>query len=330
VSDRDVTAEVVDQSEQAAWEALEKEVADQGAEGEPVEQESAEAEAKDEPAQEPDKAAQQPIPYEELDKRYKQLQGALGEERGTRKQMAERVQQMEQVLRAVIAERQAQAQPQAPAPKVPTIEEDPIGFFQHKVAELERQVQESRTGTQQTVQQVQQAHVEQQFWGAVERSEQAMRQANPDYDPAVTFLEGARVRELEIMVPDNASGEAYAQQMGYPSAADMRVAILNNDRIQVARQALQMGMSPAELYFSLAKQRGFQSKPATPAIKKPTAQSTPIEAARKGAAAARSLSGGTGASDNVMTPADLAELYLEDPERADAEFRRMKNAGLLG
>lgn len=328
MSDREVTAEKVDQSEQEAWAALEKEVTDSGAEGEPVEQEA--AESKDEPAQEPDKAAQQPIPYEELDKRYKQLQGALGEERGTRKQMAERVQQMEQVLRAVVAQRQAQAQPQAEAPKVPTIEEDPIGFFQHKLAQQERIIHELRTGTQQNVQQVQQAHVEQQFWGAVERSEQTMRQTNPDYDPAVTFLEAGRVKELEVMVPDNASGEAYAQQMGYPSAADLRVAMLNNDRVQVARQALQMGMSPAELYFSLAKQRGFQSKPAVPAVKRATAQSTPIEAARKGAAAARSLSGGTGASDNVMTPSDLADLFLEDPERADVEFRRMKNAGLLG
>jgi hypothetical protein len=31
-----------------------------------------------------------------------------------------------------------------------------------------------------------------------------------------------------------------------------------------------------------------------------------------------------------MTPEDLAELYLEDPDRADKEFRRMQKMGLLG
>ncbi len=314
----------MDQTEAAAWAELEKDVAPEEGE-EQVEEASAEPDA---PAKEElgkdDKA---PVPYEELDKRYKQLQGALGEERGTRKQLAERIQQMETVLRAVAAQRQQPAQPEV---KVPTIEEDPIGYFNHQIEQLRQENAQLRTGAQQSVQQVQHAQVEQQFWGAVERSETEMRQSNPDYDPAVTFLEESRVRELQAMVPDDERGSAYAAQNGFRSAADMRLAMLNSDRINVARQALQMGLSPAQLYYNLAVQRGYQSKPAVPSLKKATAQSTPIQAAKAGQAAAKSLSGGGSQSNNAMTPEDLAELYLEDPDRADKEFRRMQKMGLLG
>ena len=31
-----------------------------------------------------------------------------------------------------------------------------------------------------------------------------------------------------------------------------------------------------------------------------------------------------------MSADDLAQLYLDDPDKADKEFKRMKNAGLLG
>lgn len=322
-----VTADqTVDAAEAAAWAELEKDVAPEEGE-EQAESDGAEPEVKAEAEPVKDEKAQPPIPYEELDKRYKQLQGALGEERGTRKQLAERIQQMETVLRAVATQRQQPAQAEV---KVPTIEEDPIGFFQHKLAEQERVIAELRGGAEKSVQQVQQAQVEQQFWSAVERSEQSMRQTNPDYDPAVSFLESSRVKELEAMVPDGEAGDAYAHQNGFRTAAEMRVAMLNHDRVNVSRQALAMGISPAQMYFNLALQRGYQSKPAAPSLKKATAQSTPIQAAKAGQAAAKSLSGGGSQSDNAMTPEDLAELYLEDPDRADKEFRRMQKAGLLG
>jgi hypothetical protein len=112
----------------------------------------------------------------------------------------------------------------------------------------------------------------------------------------------------------------------------MRAAVLNNDRITIARQALQMQMSPAELYYKIAHQRGYKAAaPAVPQIsRKATAQATPITATKAGMAASKSLSGGVGGTSNVMTADDLAQLYLDDPDKADKEFKRMKNAGLLG
>lgn len=335
MSDRQeiVTADAPDAAEAAAWAELEKDVSDDGeaeveaeGEAEPAKEEPPEAEKPEAEAEKADK----PLPYEELDKRHKQLQGALGEERATRKQLAERAQQMEQVLRQVLADRQRAGQPQAEQPKVPTLDEDPIGFFQHKLAEQERVIEELRNGSKQTVEQFQRAQHEQRFWGEVQRSEQEMRSANPDYDPAVSFLEESRVKELELMIPDTA--QAYAEQQGYNSPADLRAAVLNNDRITIARQALQMGVSPAELYYKIAHQRGYKAQaPAVPQIsRKATAQATPITATKAGMAASKSLSGGGASSNNAMSADDLAQLYLDDPDKADKEFKRMKNAGLLG
>jgi hypothetical protein len=335
VSDRQetITADAPDAAEAAAWAELEKDVSDDGeaeveaeGEAESANEEPPEAEKPEAEAEKADK----PLPYEELDKRHKQLQGALGEERATRKQLAERTQQMEQVLRQVLADRQRAAQPQAEQPKVPTLDEDPIGFFQQKLAEQERVIQQLTQGTQQTVEQFQRQQHEQRFWGEVQRSEQEMRSANPDYDPAVTFLEDSRVKELELMIPDTA--QAYAEQQGYNSPADLRAAVLNNDRITIARQALQMQMSPAELYYRIAQQRGYKAQaPAAPQIsRKATAQATPITATKAGMAASKSLSGGGASSNNMMSADDLAQLYLDDPDKADREFKRMKNAGLLG
>ncbi len=323
-------AEAADPAEQAKWDLLEKDVS-----GDEPEAEAPEAEAKEEPEAvekvertEAEKA-KEPIPYEELDKRHKQIQGALSEERNLRRQAAERAQNMEAVLRQVVAQRQQAAQQEA-APKVPTIEEDPIGYFQHELASAKAEIQRLTQGSQQTVEQFQRAQHEQRFWGEVQRSEQEMRSANPDYDPAVTFLEESRVRELELMIPDTA--QAYAEQSGYESPAAMRAAVLNNDRITIARQALQMQMSPAELYYKIAHQRGYKAAaPAVPQIsRKATAQATPITATKAGMAASKSLSGGVGGTSNVMTADDLAQLYLDDPDKADKEFKRMKNAGLLG
>lgn len=333
MSDRQetMTADAPDAAEAAAWAELEKDVSDDG-EAEVEAEGEAEPAKEEPPAEEKTEAekADKPLPYEELDKRHKQLQGALGEERATRKQMAERVQQMEQVLRQVVAQRQQAAQPQAEQPKVPTLDEDPIGFFQHKLAEQDRVIQQLTQGTQQTVEQFQRAQHEQRFWGEVQRSEQEMRATNPDYDPAVTFLEESRVKELELMIPDTA--QAYAEQQGYQSPAALRAAVLNNDRITIARQALQMGVSPAELYYKIAHQRGYKAAaPAVPQIsRKATAQATPITATKAGMAASKSLSGGGASSNNAMSADDLAQLYLDDPDKADKEFKRMKNAGLLG
>ena len=336
-------AAVPDAQEAALWAELEKSDAEPGeapastetADDKPEPAKEGAAEQKPEP--EPDKSAPAPIPYEELDKRYKQLQSALGEARNSRRELADQyrraVDYIERVasgqLQPAQQQRQAGGQQQG---EPPSIDEDPIGHFQYKLAQQERVIAALQQGSQQSIEQLQQERAEEQFWGTVQRSEQEMRASNPDYDPAVHYLEQSRIHELEMMFPDDSPhAQQYATQQNCRSPAELRSRVLNQDRITVAHQALQMGMSPAQLYFQLAQHRGYQSKTGVPSIRKPTAQAAnPIDATRAGMKAAKSLSGGGGGTNNAMSADDLAQLYLDDPDKADREFSRMQKAGLLG
>src|SRR5690606_9640629 len=92
------------------------------------------------------------------------------------------------------------------------------------------------------------------------RSEQEIRLKVPDYDEATSFLEQSRIAELEFMVPDDERGRALAQQYGFQTPADLRAAMLNQDRIAVAQQALMLGMSPAQYNHYLTKRSVYQPK----------------------------------------------------------------------
>lgn len=323
-------------SEAALWAQLESDVADKPEVDDEVEETAAkvapEAEKPEsEPEKEPEKAEKQPdkLPYEELEKRHRQLNGALAEERATRKALAEQKQQMETLLRAIAAERQARAQPQqAEQPKIPDINEDPVGFFQHKIAEQERIIEELRTGTKQTREQIEAENAQRQFWGEVQRSEHEARQKLPDYDDAVTWLEANRVKEIARMLPDTPQAQRLAEQRGFATVEDMRAAMLNHDRQQVAVQALRVGRSPAEMYYEIAQDRGWSAKPKVAPVE---AAKAAVAATKAGQAASKTIAGGAaGRSADDMSLDDLAELYIDDPVKADKIFKRMKEKGLLG
>ena len=314
--------------EQALWDRLERESADDGMdeapEGEASEQPDGNAGKSEQP--QPESDAKKAIPPEEIERRYRNLQGALSEERESAKALRHRLQNMESVIRTVLEKSVDQGQRQDAAPKIPDRNEDPIGYFEHKIAELERANAELRDGTSRTQEAMTRQAAQRQFWDAVGRDEQMFREQVKDYDDAVGWLEQHRMKELELMLPDNHPAAIQAaHEGGYESVAQLRMAALNHDRINVAQQAFQTRRNPAELYYSLAKARGFQGR--APA---PQAANGAIGATKAGQAAARTLSSGRGSSDGTLTVTDLAQLYLEDPDRADKEFARAKAKGLLG
>lgn len=172
------------------------------------------------------------------------------------------------------------------------------------------------------------------FWNAVVQSESEIRRTAPDYDEATAHLEAGRVAELRaIYADDNPAAIALANQYGLHSVEELRAAILNQDRIAVAQQALSLGMSPAQLYYNLAKQRGYQPKAAAgnAQTQAAAAANAAIEAARRGQKAARTLNGGTGGGpDNGISVNDLINLYSEDPEAFDREWEKAARQGRLG
>ena len=147
-----------------------------------------------------------------------------------------------------------QHQPQQYEPQqhqqLPDVTEDPIGHFSGRFQELESVALGNIDDS-----------ARRDFVGNVERSERLIRQEVPDYDEACEHLEQGRIDELNKMFPDgNRQAEILAHQHGFQSAGQMKVALLNRDRVSVADWAVRNGQSPAEVYYRLAGERGYRPK----------------------------------------------------------------------
>lgn len=303
-----------------------------------------EPEAKpDEPAPAPEAAKVEekkpdPVPYDELDKRYKNLQGALGEARGETRtlkeqmaQVAEDNKRMKEFLRA-IAEK-----------KEPDPNEDPyLAPVQRQIGSLAEQQKQiaAQQAEQQRAWEAQQR--QQQIAAQVAATEQEFARVTPDYYDAVNYLRQTKIAEYEAIYPDdNAQAQALAQRQGFQNAAAFRSSLLNNDVMGLSSHAMQIGTSPAALAYQLAKKFGYrgpqqaapmQAVTAAPQISAPAPAINRMDTIRQGQAAAGSLSTGASgapAASGFPTIAEIAEMYLTDPDKAEQLTAKMKRAGLL-
>lgn len=293
------------------------------------------APAAEPPAAAPAERKPDPLPYEELDKRYRNLQGALGEARGetrtikqTMDQLTTDNQRMQQFLQRI-------AQQQTPAP-----DEDPyLGPVQRQVqalADQQRQILEYQKQQQETYEQQRR---QQTMVSSVNASEAQFARENPDYYEAVEHLKHGRLQEYAVMYPDgHAATETMAVNNGFRTAAEMREAMLMQDVQHIGSMAMQQGMKPAEMAYNLSKQRGYTPRQAAPAaLAAPAApaarpQASRIDTIRQGQQAASSLSTGpTGSPTESAWPShsELARMYLEDPEKAEGFIAKMQRSGAL-
>lgn len=322
----------------AKYEALRKElgIEAEGDEADPPEP----AEPPAEPAgkTEPPEPAESPVPDHVPRTEHENVQRALRQAREeAQAARAEKAAILQIIEQARAAQRQPPAAKEPDKPKIPDVTEDPIGHFKALNEQLVAKIDALEKGGSQTTEQLQAQVQHQQLLGLVQQSEAAILdaknpQAKPDYWEACTYLEGQRERELVRMYPDNnLHVQQYAMQQGYRSAAELRMAVLNSDRWAVAVQALQMGVSPAEFYYSLATDRGYQPKAKPNGDGKDKGQKQ-IEAAKKGRAAAISISGGDGGRKGAqdMSLSDLADLSIEDPDAFDKAWEDMRKLGRLG
>lgn len=317
----------------AAYAALAKEleIEEQGHEGEPPEPTATKTPA------EPTDPAEKPAPTE-LDN----LKAALKESRDAHKAEQQRTDAILAALREA-RERRGQPEPEkkAEAPKIPDAQEDPIGHFTGRIAQLEEALRQSHLGGQEQTEQIRAQMQEQAMWGAVAQAEADIRDArNPnhkaDYDEACNHLITTRARQLDRMYPSNSPHViAAARQAGFQSPAEYKQALLNQDGRGLIVHALQQGVSPAALLYDLAVDAGYQPKANGKAPGQPTLADRAkqqIAATKAGTKAATTLSGGSGSRKGAqdMSIADLADLFVEDPEAADKVWDQMAKAGRLG
>lgn len=124
------------------------------------------------------------------------------------------------------------------------IDEDPVEHFNQRIQTME------------------QHNNARNFWQTVQESENHARQEyGDDYDRACEHLEQGRIRELKKMFPDGSQQAQYvARNYGFRSPAELRRAVLDQDRVGVARHAMQTGVPPAMLYYKMAQERGYRSQ----------------------------------------------------------------------
>jgi len=282
----------------------------------------------------PEEKKPEPVPYEELDKRYRNLQGALGEARGESRTLKQQMEQLaaehkrtQDFLRQISEANTRQNDPNADPYLDPVKRQvDSLAEQQRQIADAQRQQQEAWAAQQQ----------QQQVLRAVEQSERAFAQTTPDYYDAVKELRGNRMAEYEYMYPDdNPRVIEFAQSRGHRSPAELREALLQNDVMEISAHAMQIGVPPAQLAYEIAQKRGYRKAAAAlaaaPAARPAIAQPSPITTIRQGQAAAASLStGAQGGSDGgYPSQAELAQMYLDDPERAEGIIGKMRRAGVL-
>lgn len=285
-------------------------------------------------AAEPEPAVEQPkpIPYEEMNRRYQGTQSALKAARDEAQAAREQLKAFTGMVEEMRSRRQeTQPAPVKEEPKEPDPYEDPIGYVNHHLAEIRKEVGASKQ-TAEDLRDQQRSQAEyKQFTSTVEELETQFAATTSDYHDAAKFLEEGRRAELAIMFPDTPQMDAQARQQGFQTAAQMRNAVFIQDAQTVAANAMRAGMNPAEAYYGLAKARGYKAAaPGQATAEKLALANGAIDAARRGTKAAKTLSGGGGQADNQLNVADLTDLYAEDPEAFDKEWEKMARSGRLG
>jgi hypothetical protein len=216
---------------------------------------------------------------------------ALHEERQRRKELQAQIERdrAERMQRdAVLEQRLAQLQ-QATQPKQPQVnfEEDPVRFLALQTHQTQQQIAEMRAQQEMQQQSVARAQQFQQFATGLRNIETEFAKKAPDYDHAIEFAKAKRVEQLRIMgMPDQ---QAWEQ--------------VQSEAFQIAYSAIQRGENPAELGYQYARSVGYQPKTVSPEQQ--------MQAAQKGAEAAKSLSGGGAKGGNTSLEA-LANMSNEE------------------
>lgn len=227
-----------------------------------------------------------PLEPAELERRAADKDRALKAERAARR--SER-RHFEQQLAELRQQRQEPA-PKAPDPINP--EDDPIGALVQTRQQLEAFEARQRAAQEAAQRQGQ----EQQFYAQVESRvneyEAEFTKTNPDYPKAAEYLTASRTAEY--------------QQAGY--TAQQIAQALRGEYIGIIQNAESRGMDPAEVFYNLAKGRGFRPG------------QTKLDSIANGQRATGALNGG-GRGGDGLTMGAVADLDGEDFDKAFDKLR---------
>lgn len=235
--------------------------------------------------QEPEK--KEPSELERIQVELRNIKGALGEERGRRKDEARKREQMEQRFQQLM---ERMSPPKETS--IPDLGADPVGHFAAKTQQLEQQVKQQAETVQQAEQRRQYEAQVAQFDNAYRTQALQYAQETPEFNDAYTHLVTSRQ-------------QAYEQAGIDPSEYAQRLVM---EERQVAQTAFMLGINPGVLIHQLAQASGFKPKGQTQVKQQPN-----LETIAKGSQA-KSLSGVAGSPKQNLTLEALAEMDDKDFE----------------
>jgi hypothetical protein len=234
--------------------------------------------------------------------------GALHEEREKRKKFEREFNELKaqsEAERKRNEERWAQMMERLnPKPQAPSVEQDAVGHFQHKTAELERQLQ----ATQQETAQIRQLNAQQAEW---QRFTQAYSQAVHEYASRTPDYLAAHTHFLNAL-------KAEIQATGYEPMQANHIAM--QQEAAIVAKAFQDGVNPAERIYAISKMRGY-AQPQQQVAQDPKAGAEKLEKIDQGQrASAATVSGG---GKPKMTWQDIASMSDDDFKKFD--WDKIKN-----
>lgn len=224
---------------------------------------------------------------------------ALHEERNRRREAQEKAREYEKkiaefqgkfsVIERLYGKDASADKPAAP----PKPEEDIFAAVNHQGQTLE-QIQQKLNAQEEARKQ---EEAKASFVAQYQAEANKFEASTPDFREAYNFLLQSRAKELVAIGYDNPKEIADALQA---------------DELAIAQRAFQLGKSPAEMLYSLAKERGYAKK--APADTKPPAVEK-LEKIEQGQAANKSLSStGGGAGEGEMTADMLIKMPMDEFE----------------
>lgn len=250
-------------------------------------QEETETKAKDEKTD--DEKPREPLTSEELEKRWKDQQGATFAERQRRRELEDKMARMEQSFQAIQQRIQQPQQPQEQQQQQIDPEQDPVGFLKQLQQQQQAQAQAQQQQMQQQAQMQERVAAVHRLGQNVSDYEQDFVTRNPDYYEAAEHLMNARAQQL--------------QSFGVTDQQEI-LGQIKAEIAQLTGNAIQRGINPAQAAYDMAKQMGYQRK-------QPEAQQR-LDMARAGQRASKTVSGGGRGAGGPMSLADIAD--LEGPE----------------
>lgn len=192
----------------------------------------------------------------------------------------------ERALQRQLAEAQGKT-PTRPTIEIPDANDDPLAALQ-ALRELAITLQnEQVTEAERTATETAQTQYVNELKSAYEESEQLFASYQPDFPDAARHYAQSRIAELKVLgSEDNAAKRA-----------------VFNEFLRITDMAIQAGRSPAEIVYSLSKERGYAPKGAA-------AGASALDTIAAGQAAAKTLSaaGGRTPAASTSPEAQLANL----------------------